>query len=263
MSEKKWRRLEMNGGQVSEAPYWRFQLPPIEQGYGDAQIDDYGRIRQTHRWQFRSHFPWRPGVHLHLKARFSHAAGDLVGTAGFGFWNAPFGDPTIPWPALPQAAWFFYASEPSNLPLAKEGPGRGWFTATLDATTVQALTMIPVAPFILLLNQWPRLRRRCWPVIRRRLGISFQPLAVDMTAWHTYDLLWRDDGCEFRVDNNLIRQTPFAPRGPLGFVCWLDNQYMVLTVNGRFRWGILPTTETQWMEVKNLQITALDRDRAF
>jgi hypothetical protein len=263
MSEKLWRRLELNGGQVSEEPHWRFQLLPVVKGYADAQIDDYGRVRQTHRWQTRRHYPWQPGVHLRLQARFSHDNGRLVGTAGFGFWNAPFGDPTMPWPALPQATWFFYASEPSDLPLAESGPGRGWFAATLDATTTKALAMIPAAPFILLLNQWPRLRRRLWPIIRRRLGISFRPLSVEMTAWHEYELLWSAAGCDFRVDGETVLHTPFSPRGPLGFVCWLDNQTMVLTVNGRFRWGILPVQETQWMEVKNLQITALDGAYGF
>ncbi len=263
MNEGQWRQLELNGGSVRDGTSWRFQLPPLEKGYADAQIDDYGRIRQIHRWRPRRHYPWRPGVHMQLQARFSHAAGELRGTAGFGFWNAPFGDPTIPWPALPQAVWFFYASTPSDLPLAEKGVGRGWFAATLDATTWRAAAMVPLAPVVLLLNQWPRLRQFLWPIIRRRLGICFQPLPVDMTAWHEYDLLWRKNGCEFWVDKNPILQTPFTPRGPLGFVCWLDNQYMVLTVNGRFRWGILPTKETQWLEVKHLEIGTLDSDGAF
>lgn len=257
MSEQPWRRLEMNGGVVQDAPHWRFQLPPVTQGYADAQIDDYGRVRQKHRWRPRRHYPWQPGVQMHLQARFSHPDGKLVGTAGFGFWNAPFGDPTIPWPALPQAVWFFYASQQSDLPLAEEGPGRGWFAATLDAAAPQALLLAPLAPAVLLLNQWPRLRRAVWPAVRRRLRISFQPLPAAMTTWHAYALLWRANGCEFRIDGRTILHTPHSPRGPLGFVCWLDNQYMVLTANGRFRWGTLPVEETQWMEVKNLQISSL------
>lgn len=263
MDDDRWRRLELNGGSVSSGTAWRFYLPPLAKGYADAQIDDYGRIRQTYRWRSRRHYPWRPGLQMHLQARFSHAAGDLQGTAGFGFWNAPFGDPTIPWPTLPRAVWFFYASAPSDLPLAEKGVGRGWFAATLDAATVQAAALMPLAPVVLLLNQWPRLRQSLWPMIRCQLGIGFQPLLVEMTNWHTYDLFWYNAGCEFRVDNNPILQTPFTPRGPLGFVCWLDNQYMVLTVNGRFRWGVLPIKEAQWMEVKNLQITDLDSKHAF
>jgi hypothetical protein len=258
MPEKQMRRLEINGGQVSETPHWRFQLPPVERGYADAQIDDYGRISQTHRWRSRCHFPWLPGVHLRLEARFSHSVDNLIGTAGFGFWNAPFGDPTLPWPALPQSVWFFFASPHSNLPLAESGPGQGWFASTIDATAVKAKTMIPLTPLVLLLNQSPRLRQWVWPLVRRQLGISFQPLPEDMIEWHAYELFWQKSGCEFRVDNKVLLQTPYAPRGPLGFVCWLDNQYLVLTTNGRFRWGVLPIKEPQWMEVKNLLITALN-----
>lgn len=257
MDGQLWRRLELNGGQVKEQPYWTFRLPPVEKGYADAQIDDYGRVRQQNRWRSRRHYPWQPGVHLDLRAKFSHAAGDLRGTAGFGFWNAPFGDPTVPWPALPQAVWFFYASEPSNLPLAVDGAGRGWFVTTLDATTRQALMLLPTSPFVFLLNQFPRVRKTLWPGIRQRLGISFQRLAVGMTNWHRYELLWLNSGCEFRVDDEIVLRTPFSPRGPLGFVCWLDNQYMVLTPNGRFRWGVLPVLEEQWMAVNDLRITAV------
>ena len=94
-------------------------------------------------------------------------------------------------------------------------------------------------------------------MVRRRLGISFKPLSVKMTEWHQYRLEWRSDGCLFYVDGELVYQTAFSPRGPLGFVCWLDNQYMVLTRNGRFRWGTLPLTEDQWLEVANLQIALI------
>jgi hypothetical protein len=219
----------------------------VEQGYTDAQIDDYsGRSRR--------HYPWQPGVELSLQARFSHSVNDLVGTAGFGFWNAPFGDPTVPWPTLPQAVWFFYASPPNDLPLASTGPGRGWFAATLDATTSRALAMAPFAPIVLLLNQITAVRRQLWPRVQQRLGISFAPIELDMTAWHDYRLLWRAEGSAFFVDGRLLLQTPHSPCGPLGFVCWLDNQYMVATANGRFRWGTLPVNTNQWLEVQNLVV---------
>ncbi len=249
-----WRQLEINGGRVSRQPHWQFYLPPTPHGYADAQIDDYGPGGGRRR-KSRRHYPWRPGVKLQLRARFSHPDGKLRGTAGFGFWNAPFGDPTVPWPALPQAVWFFYASEPSDLPLAPHGPGRGWFAATLDATPPHALAMLPAAPFILLANQFPRWQKRLWPGLRRQFSISFAPILADMTAWHLYELHWRPHGSSFFVDGAPVLQTPFSPRGPLGFVCWLDNQYMVLQGNGRFRWGTLPITTPQWLEVADLAIT--------
>jgi hypothetical protein len=246
------RYLALNGGMIEEGPPLRLVLPPVAGGYADAQIDDYG----TTAVSSRRDYPWRPGVSLKVEARFSHEAGVLQGTAGFGFWNAPFGDPTVRWPALPQAVWFFYASAPSDLPLPLAGSGRGWFVATIDASRPAALALAPVAPLALLLHQLEPLRRRLWPFIRRRLGISFRPLSVSMTAWHQYELRWQQRGSTFLVDGEIVYQTPHAPRGPLGFVTWLDNQYMVLTVNGRMRWGTLATGHPQWLELANLQIRA-------
>lgn len=187
---------------------------------------------------------------MRLTARFSHRAADLRGTAGFGFWNAPFGDPTIRFPALPQATWFFFASSPNDLPLAPLGQlGRGWFAATLDCASPRALALAPLAPAVLLLHQIPAGRRWLWPIVRKRLRISFAPIATPMNEWHTYQLSWQTTGCTFRVDNHVILQTPYTPRGPLGFVCWLDNQFLIARVNGRFSWGVLPTSETQWLEI--------------
>ena len=248
MIEQQFRRLELNGGRVTNGERLLLRLPAVTQGYADAQIDDYGQHRR------RRYYPWRPGVVLRLRARFSHPVGQLAGTAGFGFWNAPFGDPTIRWPALPQATWFFYASAPTDLPLALEGPGRGWFAATLDATSATALALAPLAPVVLLLNQIDALRRRLWPLLRRGLGISYAPIQVDITQWHGYQVEWFAGGCRFYVDSDLLLQTPHSPRGPLGFVCWLDNQYMVATPGGRFAWGVLATASEQWLEVAELDI---------
>ena len=90
--------------------------------------------------------------------------------------------------------------------------------------------------------------------MQKQLQISFQPIHESMTQWREYQLIWRETGCDFWVDGRLIHQTPFSPRGPLGFVCWIDNQYMVATANGRFRWGPIPVTTQQFLEVEALQI---------
>lgn len=247
-----WRRLEINGGCLIDAPNRRFQLNPVSEGYANAQIDDYGLGTEGIRWRSRRSFPWQKGVRLRLRARFSHDENTFVGTAGFGFWNAPFGDPTMRWPALPQAVWFFYASKPTNLPLPLAGPGLGWFASTIDATPWRARGMIPAAPFVLLLNQIPKVRKRIWPLIRQRLNISFAPILAPMTAWHNYELSWGGHGSTFLVEGKRVLETKHSPRGPLGFVCWLDNQYLSLKLNGRFRWGTLPIQEKQWLEVADL-----------
>jgi hypothetical protein len=93
-----------------------------------------------------------------------------------------------------------------------------------------------------------------WPAVRRRLGIDAAFLGVDMREWHDYALQWRPAGCRFAVDGQIVLDTSFAPRGVLGFVCWLDNQYLALTPRGRFRAGTLLTTEPQWMEVADLSL---------
>ena len=49
----------------------------------DAEIDDH---RTAPRWNLH----WTPPLDLTIRARFSHPAGELIGTAGFGFWNDPF-----------------------------------------------------------------------------------------------------------------------------------------------------------------------------
>jgi hypothetical protein len=254
-NRRNFRRLELNGGKVvGERPFphnpLKLQLPICQTGYTNAQIDDYGGQR-------RAGYPWRPGTRLRLRARFSHEADQLVGTAGFGFWNAPFGDPTLPWPALPQATWFFFGSPPNDLPLAQREPGRGWYAATLDATAWRAIRLLPLAPMVLLLNQFSKLRYKIWPWVQRQLQISYQPIAEPMAAWHEYELVWLQEGCRFLIDGRLIQKTPFSPRGSLGFVCWIDNQFMVAQANGRLHWGTVPIKTPQFLELSALQIETL------
>ena len=51
------------------------------------------------------------------------------------------------------------------------------------------------------------------------------------------------------VDEKPVLEEAPSPRGPLGFVMWLDNQYMVMTPWGRLGWGLLDIPGSQWMEV--------------
>lgn len=245
------RTVEINGGTVTasgEAGSWHLTLPPVAAGYGDAQLDDYGG-------RPRAHYPWRRDTTMRLEARFSHDAPAIAGTAGFGFWNAPFGPGAGPLPALPQAAWFFYGSPRNDLPFAPSGEvGNGWFAATIDAGTPRALALAPLTLPVLLLNQIGALRRRLWPAVQRGLRISFHRLPAPMPVWHRYELEWRANGCFFRVDGVPVLQTPHSPRGPLGFVAWIDNQYLVATPTGRLRWGTEKTGETQSLMLRDLQI---------
>lgn len=244
--------VEINGGIVQKTSNgWQMRIPSNRSGYCNAQLDDYRQIK-------RKNYYHRPGTSLFLEARFSNERDRLVGTAGFGFWNAALGDPTVPYPTWPQATWFFFASSPNHLPFGPMNTGRGWFASTIDAGRPKALAWIPVSSIVVLLNQRQAWQRRLWPVVRRSLGIRAEEIIFELTDWHQYRLDWRHDGCLFWVDEHLVLRTPFSPRGPLGFVCWIDNQYMIATATGRVGWGTIPVVAAQSLEIRHLQIMRID-----
>jgi hypothetical protein len=213
----------------------------------NAQIDDYQKLpRRLYRW--------RPPLTMTVRARFSHPAGELIGTAGFGFWNDPFMMTGLTWPALPRALWFFYASPPSNIKLDIDTPGWGWKAATIDATRLPALLWAPLAPLLVPLMNARPLYRRLWPRIQRALAIREAAIELDMTAWHTYVLHWDADAVRFDVDGDHVLAYDRAPRGPMGFVMWLDNQCLIATPWGRFGYRWLDAPGSQWMEVDVLSI---------
>ncbi len=241
---RQWSPYTVGGGRLEQPPSsLRFLLPPSRgRRYADAQIDDYRGLP-------RRRFPWRPPVRMEVQARFSHPAGTLRGTAGFGLWNDPFMMTGLRLPTLPRAVWFFYASPPSNMKLDLETPGRGWKAATLDALRPLPLLLAPLAPAAVLLMNLRPLYRAMWPPIQRAIRVREAALESDMTEWHTYTLEWGEHVTRFSVDGRVVLDDAPSPRGPLGFVMWLDNQYMVVTPWGRLRWGLVEVPEDQWMEV--------------
>jgi hypothetical protein len=209
--------------------------------YSDAQLDDYALLP-------RRLFPHRPPFRLSLQARFSRSA--IIGTAGFGLWNQPFA-PGGGLPALPRALWFFYASPPSDMQLALDVPGYGWKAAAIDATRPSALALAPFAPLVLLLNRFRRFYRRAWPIVQRGLRIEEKSLPLDlMSDWHTYSIEWQIDRAVLSVDGHVVLETDRPPRGRMGFVAWIDNQYAIVTPIGRRGFGLLDVPALQWMEVK-------------
>jgi hypothetical protein len=215
--------------------------------YTNAQIDDYQGLA-------RDEFTWQPPVTLTVRARFSHAAGVLQGTAGFGFWNDPFLMTGLRIPALPGAIWFFYASPPSEMKLDRNTPGHGWKAAAIDARRWPFYLLLPTAPLAIPLMNLRPLYRRLWPLAQRAMGVCEAALDVDMTAWHTYELSWGQELVRFGVDGDLVLTCPAPPRGPLGCVIWFDNQYAIVTPWGRFGYGQLATPGRQWMELDDLRI---------
>jgi len=215
--------------------------------YSDAQLDDYQGLP-------RGQFPWSAPLTLTVKARFSHATGSLKGTAGFGFWNDPFLMTGRRLPALPRAIWFFYASTPSNMKLDLQTPGHGWKAATIDAQRWPFILLLPTAPFAIPLMNIHPLYRALWPLGQRAIAVSEAHLDVEMADWHTYVVQWTAQRARFWVDGTLVLDSDRPPRGRLGFVMWMDNQYAIVTPWGRFGHGCVNAPGRQWLEVDSLTI---------
>lgn len=212
--------------------------------YRLAQLDDYAALP-------RAGFPARPPRIMSLRARAS-AAG-VAGTWGFGFWNDPFvlslglGGLPIRLPALPNAAWFFYASPESHLTLQDGKPGHGLRAQTFRSprfhrSLIGAALRLPLGP--------AGSRRLLGRVVEEETAA----LPLDLTTWHAFRLAWNADRVSFSVDGNLALETPITPVPPLGSVIWIDNQFAAFRPDGRLGWGTLANDQEASLEVADLQM---------
>jgi hypothetical protein len=247
-----------SGAEVAQiAPgAWHFQIPAGPKGqYRLAQLEDYDSLA-------RRSFPWRAPVALTCQARSSSSQA-LPGTWGFGLWNDPFsfslgfGGGTRKLPALPNAAWFFFASPPNYLSFRDDIPAQGNLAATFSAPQWSPALLGLAAPGLPLLALRPvaRLFRRIGRRIIHQDAVHFD---INLQDWHTYRLEWQPYQVRFRVDDGTVYETPVAPRAPLGLVMWVDNQYAALPPDGRLKFGSLRNPEPAWIELKDININNLD-----
>ena len=237
----------------SSPDVWRLEIPAGPAGrYRLAQLDDYGRLpRRAFRWQLP--------LELALQARVSQAL--PPGTWGMGLWNDPFGmailsgAEALHLPALPNAAWFFFASPPNYLSLRDDLLAQGGLAATFSAPNLPAPLLLPgllALPLLALppTTRWLRRLARRW-VRQDACGLEMDP-----TQWHAYRLQWLAQRVRFWVDESLVLEAPAVPRGPLGLVLWIDNQYAALPPDGRLRFGTLANPLPAWLEISGLRCGA-------
>ena len=230
---------------------WSLEIPagPAKR-YRLAQVDDYHHQR-------RKDFCWQPPLRLSLRARVS--AGDLPGTWGFGLWNDPFslsmglGGAAQRLPALPNAAWFFYASPLNYLSFQDDLPAQGFLAATFQARSLPTALLALAAPG-LGLAAFPAGAQLVRRALRRMVKQSAALVPGEVTAWHSYILDWQPDGVNFALDGQIVHATEVAPSGPLGLVIWIDNQYAALPSRGRLRFGTLANPQPAWLEFEGLEI---------
>ena len=209
--------------------------------YRVAQLDDYAQLS-------RSNFPAQPPRTLSLRARASAAS--LPGTWGFGLWNDPFGlslgfgGNPFRIPALPNAVWFFHASEENYLSFSDK-PGNGFLAQVFRS---------PVWPFFRLMGvgaTFPFSQKKTREWMGKIVEEDGVRLGVDETEWHAYRFEWSPKRSAFWVDNVLVLETSVSPRPPLGLVIWIDNQFAAWRPNGEVKFGVLGNEEC-WLEVEDV-----------
>jgi len=253
---------------------WRMDIPAGDaSAYRFAQLDDYASLP-------RHRFGSRPSLTLSLRARTS--ANSIPGTWGFGLWNDPFGlslgfgGNPFRLPALPNAIWFFHASEENWLSFQGErsggeqiqdGQGRthrsaptvnaagnGFLAQAFRSPKIPSLVLaslgllsLPIALPILATRRTRKWLRWLAGRFVRDEGIR---LGVDQTQWHSYRLEWSPTRSAFWVDEALVFESPVSPRPPLGVVIWIDNQFARFTPEGEIGFGALKN-EAAWLEIED------------
>lgn len=240
-----WVRFATGHADIENRPkMFRFVLEGAEEGQlSDAELDD-------HRTVPRSRLPWKPPLRMKVRARMSHSVGEMLGTAGFGFWNDPFdwiGNVQVP----PNALWFFYASPQSDMAFQPGVRGHGWKAATLNGGRADPVTMA-AGNFVFGL---PGMSKLVFRLAQTRVHAHEKVLdKVMLDEWHTYRIDWLAQEAIFFVDDAEVLRAPHPPDVPLGFVAWIDNNLAVMGPGREFAFGRMAIPHKQWMDLSLVQI---------
>lgn len=241
-----------SGSVQAKGGAWRLWISAGPAGrYRLAQLDDYAD-------KPRRAFPWQPPCHLEIRARASSPEA-IPGTWGFGFWNDPFSlslglkGGTRRFPALPNTAWYFFASPPNYLSFRDDLPAQGGLAATFRSPRAPAL-LLALAGLMLPFLAFPPVGRGLRRLARRFIEQDAAQLQINPAEYHLYRIDWLPKTVLFYLDNEPILQTPIAPRGPLGLVLWIDNQYAALPPDGHLRFGTLANPDDAWVEISNISL---------
>jgi hypothetical protein len=223
---------------------WRLGIQKGDSsGYRDAQLDNYSQLP-------RHRFPHR-NLSLSLRAKASSLS--PAGTWGFGLWNDPFGlslgfgGNQFRLPALPNAAWFFYASPQNYLSFTNDKPAQGFLAQTFRSPKFHPLLIL--AGLALLFS-----RKTTRKLLSKVIDEDSAAISVDTTQWHRYRLEWEAKRVLFYVDDALVFESPVSPNPPLGVIIWIDNQYAAFTPEGKIAFGVLGGEE-EWLEIEELVIS--------
>ncbi len=239
-------RLSHNGILEPIQDGWRLMIPAGPAGrYRLSQLDDHMHIP-------RKKYPYRSPLTLSLRARTSSES--APGTWGFGLWNDPFGFSFGPGegffhlPALPNAIWFFFASQKNYLSFRDDKPAQGFIAQVFSSPAFQPSLFLAGLAL-------PFSRKTTRRLLSRVIEEDSAAVRVEATQWHAYRLEWSPRRSRLWVDSALALDSPVSPRPPLGIVIWIDNQYAAFTPDGKLRWGLETNEKDAWLEIENIEIS--------
>ncbi len=245
-----WVRFCIGHAQIEYEPgILRFVVDGAEDGkLSDAELDD-------HRTAPRHKLAWKPPLRLTVRARMSHCGGEMLGTAGFGFWNDPFdwvGNVQVP----PSALWFFYGSPQNDMSFVRGVRGHGWKAAMLNGGRSNKLEMA-LGNFIFRL---PGMSKLVFALAELRVSAHEKILdEVAQTEWHAYCIDWLEREAAFFVDGVEVMRAPSPPQVPLGFVAWVDNNAASIGPGREFGFNRIAVPQRQWMELSRVKIETLNK----
>ena len=239
--------------------------------YRFAQIDDYFGLA---RKKFPHHsLTLRHGSVQALSLRARTSAFPLAGTWGFGLWNDPFGmslgfgGNKFRLPTLPNAVWFFGASNENYLsfsdgfdtasPTQRAKPANGFIAQSFRSPKFHPLLIPAGAVFPFSRKQTRKLMGRVIMESASLLAHSQEQAVglhnIDPTEWHKYQLEWSPKRVVWKVDDVEVFESSVSPNPPLGLVIWIDNQFASFTPDGKLSFGVLAGDEA-WLEIAELVI---------
>jgi hypothetical protein len=237
-----WNRLAVGSAWVEESYGLKLILKSVPEGFlSTAQLDDFQTLP-------REYFPWQPPVTLRLRARASLPSGQLLGTAGFGFWNnmAPLSSTHME--VFPNWMWFYYAS-PQTTISPVHGPANGWKASVVHGGLGGERAMA-----------WNDTLLRI-PLIGKKLGRVQMPAREkslenwDFSVWHDFEIYWHREAVHFRIDGDEVLEAHLRVEMPLAFIAWMDNNYAGIQPDGNVELGYLAVPEEQMLIIDNLEIT--------
>lgn len=218
--------------------------------YRLAQLDNFSNLP-------RQMFPHSPPTSVTFKARASSA--QIPGTWGVGYWNDPFSlklgfsGGTRRYPALPNTAWFFFASQENYLSLRDDLPANGCLAAVFQSpNTALVLRLIGTPASALLL--FPPLARFLRKIARKYIHQEAVTCDIIPTDWHNFAIFWQSSSLSFVIDGQVALKTQCMPTPPLGLVIWIDNQFASFRKSGRLQAGTLENLEEAWIEIADLHL---------